>query len=110
MTLSLAAVFVPVLFMGGILGRLFKDFAVTICVAVLISGVVSVTLTLMLCSRFLRSVHEQKRSWFYRVSERFFQGCLIRFRPIMMATMSTAPELLRKRKERRSLSPSPVSL
>ena len=56
MTLSLAAVFIPVLFMGGVLGRLFKEFAVTICVAILISGVVSVTLTPMLCSRFLRAV------------------------------------------------------
>src|SRR5207344_2153538 len=54
MTLSLAAVFIPVLFMGGVLGRLFKEFAVTICVAILISGVVSVTLTPMLCSRFLK--------------------------------------------------------
>ena len=60
MTLSLAAVFIPVLFMGGVLGRLFKEFAVTICVAILISGVVSVTLTPMLCSRFLRSVHDQQ--------------------------------------------------
>jgi len=94
MTLSLAAVFIPVLFMGGILGRLFKEFAVTICVAILISGVVSVTLTPMLCSRFLRSVHEQKRSWFYRVTERFFQGMLhtydvslkwvLRYRPATM--------------------------
>src|SRR5579883_2377031 len=55
MTLSLAAVFIPVLFMGGILGRLFREFSVTICVAILISGIVSVTLTPMLCSRFLRS-------------------------------------------------------
>src|SRR5579885_1556038 len=76
MTLSLAAVFIPVLFMGGILGRLFKEFAVTICVAILISGVVSVTLTPMLCSRFLRSPHEQRRSWFYRVTERYFDRML----------------------------------
>jgi HAE1 family hydrophobic/amphiphilic exporter-1 len=54
MTLSLAAVFIPVLFMGGVLGRLFREFSVTICVAILISGVVSVTLTPMLCSRFLK--------------------------------------------------------
>ena len=54
MTLSLAAVFIPVLFMGGVLGRLFREFSVTICVAILISGVVSVTLTPMLCSRFLQ--------------------------------------------------------
>src|SRR6266496_396072 len=54
MTLSLAAVFIPVLFMGGVLGRLFREFSVTICVSILISGVVSVTLTPMLCSRFLK--------------------------------------------------------
>ncbi len=76
MTLSLAAVFIPVLFLGGILGRLFREFAVTICVAILISGVVSVTLTPMLCSRFLRSPEEQKRSWFYRITERFFEALL----------------------------------
>ena len=56
MTASLAAVFIPLLFMGGILGRLFREFAVTITVTVLISGVVSITLTPMLCSRFLRVV------------------------------------------------------
>src|ERR1043165_4733488 len=76
MTLSLAAVFIPVLFMGGVLGRLFKEFAVTICVAILISGVVSVTLTPMLCSRFLRTAHDDKRGWFYNVTEKFFQGML----------------------------------
>jgi HAE1 family hydrophobic/amphiphilic exporter-1 len=54
MTLSLAAVFIPVLFMGGVLGRLFREFSVTICASILISGVVSVTLTPMLCSRFLK--------------------------------------------------------
>src|SRR5215467_8543413 len=72
MTFSLAAVFIPVLFMGGILGRLFREFSVSICVAILISGLVSVTLTPMLCSRFLRSPEEQKRSWFYKITERFF--------------------------------------
>ncbi len=56
MTISLAAVFIPLLFMGGILGRLFREFAVTICVAVLISGFVSISLTPMLCSRILRAV------------------------------------------------------
>src|SRR5204863_6936599 len=76
MTFSLAAVFIPVLFMGGVLGRLFKEFAVTICVAILISGVVSVTLTPMLCSRFLRSAHEATHGWFYRITEVFFQGML----------------------------------
>src|SRR5438874_8090996 len=60
MTTSLAAVFIPILFMSGILGRLFREFAVTITAAILISGVVSVTLTPMLCSRFLRVVHSKK--------------------------------------------------
>ncbi len=76
MTLSLAAVFIPVLFLGGVLGRLFKEFAVTITVAILISGVVSVTLTPMLCSRFLKSAHEEKRGWFYNTTEKFFDGML----------------------------------
>jgi HAE1 family hydrophobic/amphiphilic exporter-1 len=76
MTLSLAAVFIPVLFMGGILGRLFKEFAVTICTAILISGVVSITLTPMLCSRFLRTTHGQKQSWFKRGMERVFEAML----------------------------------
>ncbi|HEX3742546.1 MAG TPA: efflux RND transporter permease subunit [Bryobacteraceae bacterium] len=76
MTLSLAAVFIPVLFLGGVLGRLFKEFAVTITAAILISGVVSVTLTPMLCSRFLRSVHHTEHGFFYNATEKFFQGML----------------------------------
>src|SRR4051812_29402336 len=76
MTISLAAVFIPVLFMGGVLGRLFREFAVTICASILISGVVSVTLTPMMCSRFLRPSHESRRSWFYRVTESFFDRML----------------------------------
>src|SRR6185295_11402230 len=55
-----AAVFIPILFMSGILGRLFREFAVTITTAILISGIVSVTLTPMLCSRFLRVVHSKR--------------------------------------------------
>src|SRR5215475_9725358 len=73
MTLSLAAVFIPVLFLGGVLGRLFKEFAVTITVAILISGIVSVTLTPMLCSRFLRTSHGGTHGWFYNTTEKFFQ-------------------------------------
>jgi len=80
MTLSLAAVFIPVLFMGGVLGRLFREFAVTICAAILISGVVSVTLTPMLCSRFLKKPkHEGNHSRtarFHEVTERWFQWLL----------------------------------
>src|SRR5206468_5128585 len=77
MTLSLAAVFIPVLFMGGILGRLFREFAVTITAAILISGVVSVTLTPMLCSRFLKSVrHDRQPGRLFRATERIFDGML----------------------------------
>jgi HAE1 family hydrophobic/amphiphilic exporter-1 len=79
MTLSLAAVFIPVLFMGGVLGRLFREFSVTICVAILISGVVSVTLTPMLCSLFLKKPHAHGGgggSAFIKVTERWFDSLL----------------------------------
>jgi len=77
MTLSLMAVFIPLLFMGGIMGRLLHEFAVTIGVAVLVSGIVSLTLSPMLCSRFLKSHHGGKPPGrLYALSERFFEGML----------------------------------
>ena len=76
MTLSLIAVFIPVLFMGGILGRLLHEFAVTIIVAVLISGVVSLTLTPLLCSRILDAGGEGRHGRIYAASERIFNGAL----------------------------------
>ena len=68
--------FIPILFMGGILGRLFREFAVTITTAILISGVVSVTLTPMLCSRFLRVVHSKTgfAGFMDRTFERLLDG------------------------------------
>ena len=96
MTLSLAAVFIPVLFMGGVVGRLLHEFAVVIGAAVLVSGLVSLTLTPMLCSRFLRPPHEGHNR-LYRASERFFDGMrnlydvslrwTLRHRLITMATL-----------------------
>src|SRR5947207_9609618 len=74
MTLSLAAVFIPVLFMGGLVGRLLHEFAVVIGVAILVSGFVSISLTPMLCSRFLKSPHAQRHGRLYRASERVFDG------------------------------------
>ncbi|MEO5959363.1 MAG: efflux RND transporter permease subunit, partial [Opitutaceae bacterium] len=75
MTASLVAVFIPVLFMGGILGRLLNEFAVSIAAAILVSGLVSLTLTPMLCSRFLKPVnHAQKHGRFYRGTEAIFQS------------------------------------
>jgi len=76
MTLSLAAVFIPVLFMGGILGRLFHEFAVTIGAAILISGFVSLTLTPMLASRFLKHQSEVHHGRTYEISERAFTRML----------------------------------
>jgi HAE1 family hydrophobic/amphiphilic exporter-1 len=76
MTISLAAVFIPVLFMGGILGRLLHEFAVTIGAAILVSGFVSLTLTPMLCSRYLRPPAEERHGRFYNALERFFEGML----------------------------------
>jgi HAE1 family hydrophobic/amphiphilic exporter-1 len=74
MTISLAAVFIPILFMGGVLGRLLHEFAVTIMAAVLVSGFVSLTLTPMLCARWLRPEHEAKHGRFYALSERAFEA------------------------------------
>jgi HAE1 family hydrophobic/amphiphilic exporter-1 len=75
MTLSLAAVFIPVLFMSGIMGRLFHEFAVTIMVAIAISGFVSISLTPMLCSRFLRPPSDRHNA-VYRASEKVLNGML----------------------------------
>ncbi|HET6726166.1 MAG TPA: efflux RND transporter permease subunit, partial [Gammaproteobacteria bacterium] len=72
MTLSLVAVFIPILFMGGVVGRLFSEFAVTIAIAILLSGVVSLTLTPMLSGRVLRPI--RKHGHFYQVSERMFES------------------------------------
>jgi hydrophobe/amphiphile efflux-1 (HAE1) family protein len=76
-SISLVAVFIPLLFMGGIIGRQFHEFSVTLSVAILISGAVSLTMTPMLCSRLLR--HEppaEQRGWFYRATEKVFASLL----------------------------------
>jgi hydrophobic/amphiphilic exporter-1 (mainly G- bacteria), HAE1 family len=76
MTISLAAVFIPILFMGGILGRLFHEFAVTIGAAILVSGFVSLTLTPLLSARFLRPHKGETHGRMYNAFERFFDGML----------------------------------
>jgi hydrophobe/amphiphile efflux-1 (HAE1) family protein len=74
-SLSLIAVFIPLLFMGGLIGRLFHEFAVTLSVAILVSLVVSLTLTPMLCGQFLTAEHPARRGgWFDRISERAFHS------------------------------------
>jgi HAE1 family hydrophobic/amphiphilic exporter-1 len=76
MTISLAAVFIPILFMGGILGRLFHEFAVTIGTAILVSGFVSLSLTPLLSAKFLRPHKDEKHGRLYQATERMFDGML----------------------------------
>ena len=76
MTVSLVAVFIPVLFMGGIVGRLLHEFAVTICAAILVSGVVSLTLTPMMCSRYLKPSRTEDHGRLFRAFEQFFAALL----------------------------------
>jgi len=79
MTMSLAAVFIPLVFMGGIIGRLLHEFAVTIVLAIVFSGIVSVTLTPMLCARLLQAEHNKKHNRFYEWSERTFNSIQDRY-------------------------------
>jgi HAE1 family hydrophobic/amphiphilic exporter-1 len=92
MCLSLSAVFIPLMFMGGVIGRLFREFAVTISVAILVSGFVALTLTPMLCSRLLKGKHNETHGRFFTTTERWFEalrggyesslGWVMRHRPL----------------------------
>ena len=76
LSISLIAVFIPLLFMTGIVGRLFREFAITLSVTVIVSAIVSLTLTPMMCAVFLKPIDHKKQSRFYKISERFFDGML----------------------------------
>lgn len=76
MSISLIAVFIPILAMAGIVGRLFREFAVTLSTAVILSLLISLTTTPMMCAKFLRSEHGRKHGWFYNAGERAFQWLL----------------------------------
>jgi hydrophobe/amphiphile efflux-1 (HAE1) family protein len=76
MSLSLIAVFIPILLMGGIIGRLFREFAVTLSVTIAMSLVVSLTTTPMMCAKFLKTVKKEGHNWIYRLSERSFDSLL----------------------------------
>ncbi|MEQ1870867.1 MAG: efflux RND transporter permease subunit [Vicinamibacterales bacterium] len=91
MTLSLAVVFVPVLFMGGVIGRLLNEFAVTIAVAILVSGFVSISLTPMLCSRFLQPPHATRHGFVYGLFEKMFDGWLKFYGVTLRAAMRFHP-------------------
>ncbi|MFL6351732.1 MAG: efflux RND transporter permease subunit, partial [Bryobacteraceae bacterium] len=74
MSTSLVAVFIPILLMGGIVGRLFREFAITLTVAICVSLVVSLTTTPMMCAKFLRAQQDKRHNWIYRLSERGFNS------------------------------------
>ena len=96
-TFSLIAVFIPLLFMGGIIGRLFREFAVTVSVAVIASAFISLTLTPVMCSLFLKEQNLHSQNWLNRGAERFFaatlrtydRGLLFVFRHQFMTLLST---------------------
>jgi multidrug efflux pump len=100
LTVSLIAVLIPLLFMGDIVGRLFREFAVTLAVTILVSAVVSLTLTPMMCAKLLRHEPENEQTWFYRTSEKIFNDVIafygrtlqvvLRFRTItLLVTIGT---------------------
>jgi len=94
LTISLIAVLIPLLFMGDVVGRLFREFAVTLAVTIIISAVVSLTLTPMMCARILRHNPEAQQGRFYRASERAFENMIafygrtlrfvLRFQPVTL--------------------------
>jgi HAE1 family hydrophobic/amphiphilic exporter-1 len=94
MTISLVAVFIPVLFMGGLLGRLFQEFAVTISVAVLVSGFVSLSLTPMLCSRFLKASNISNEGRFFRATEKIFKRWLALYERTLQWVLDRQTETL----------------
>jgi len=79
LTVSLIAVLIPLLFMGDVVGRLFREFAITLAVTILVSAFVSLTLTPMMCAKLLKHQPEHKQGKFYRVSERFFERVIERY-------------------------------
>ena len=94
MTVSLAAVFIPVVFMGGIVGRLLHEFAVTIIIAIAFSGIISVTLTPMLCAYVLKDEHGQAHNAFYRWSENSFNAIHGAYRRSLTWALAHRPVIL----------------
>ena len=94
MTVSLAAVFIPIVFMSGIVGRLLHEFAVTIIIAVLFSGIVSITLTPMLCARALRDERGRKHGFFYRLSEGAFNRLQDTYRRTLVWSLDHKPTIM----------------
>src|SRR6202045_233172 len=94
MSLSLVAVFIPLLMMGGIVGRLFREFAVTLSIAIGVSLLVSLTTTPTMCAKFLRPPKKEKRNYFYRGSEWVFEKLLLTYRHSLTWVLDHQPVTL----------------
>ena len=94
LTVSLIAVLIPLLFMQDVVGRLFREFAVTLSVTILVSAVVSLTLTPMMCSKILRHQKESDKSWFYKASEDFLNWIIDRYAVILRFVLKHQPATL----------------
>ena len=94
LTFSLIAVLIPLLFMGDVVGRLFREFAITLAVSILISAVVSLTLTPMMCARLLHHTPEQNQGRFYRASGRWFDWMIARYGALLNRVLDRQPATL----------------
>ena len=94
LTVSLIAVLIPLLFMQDVVGRLFREFAITLSVTILVSAVVSLTLTPMMCSKILRHQKESDKSWFYRASENSLNWIIERYAIILRFVLKHQPATL----------------
>ena len=94
LTVSLIAVLIPLLFMQDVVGRLFREFAITLSVTILVSAVVSLTLTPMMCSKILRHQKESEKSWFYRVSENSLNWIIEQYATILRFVLKHQPATL----------------
>ncbi|MBZ5644458.1 MAG: multidrug efflux RND transporter permease subunit [Acidobacteriia bacterium] len=94
LTVSLIAVLIPLLFMQDVVGRLFREFAVTLSVTILVSAVVSLTLTPMMCSKILRHQKDADKSWFYKVSENTLNWIIDRYAVILRFVLKHQPATL----------------
>ena len=94
LTVSLIAVLIPLLFMQDVVGRLFREFAITLSVTILVSAVVSLTLTPMMCSKILRHQEESEKSWFYRVSEHSLNWVIDQYAAILRFVLKHQPATL----------------
>ncbi len=94
LTVSLIAVLIPLLFMGDIVGRLFREFAITLAITILVSAFVSLTLTPMMCAKILRHKHEHEQTWFYRKSEYAFNWVIAKYGTTLQWVLKHQPATL----------------